>query len=408
MVKSLLKKVSEYLIRICVFQVGEYKRGPFSRYLIRSLKRHYDLSDRFITLNSEYIDGCVKIFEDLGGMRFVKETPDGLAKIEYMLLTVENVQRKIEQKGGKWMEIAVDPPATKSMYKTAADSQKSLHYIYAIFAKNESPEWEDFFNNVLNKVGWEKATLDFQGKTKEILVTSHLKEKYLKRSPACFMRCHSPGRCYGMDKKYISRHLSARKDLCLFDYRGTHNSTGTPSEGGYYLDAETIFHELLNRHSYQPQQIWVTGFCLGGAVAAFLKTKYHDLGIHYVGENTFTSLLSVINNQIQPFAYMGRIAINAIKSLESSITSRVDQDEFNTLEKFSKVNSERKNAVCVFINTDADTILPKNSGERLYLSASKTNTAFQIIHISTRQNNPHVDHVFDEERVWNKYLEIIS
>jgi alpha/beta superfamily hydrolase len=408
MVKSLLKIVSEYLIRICVFQVGEYKRGPFSRYLIRSLKKHYDLSDRFINLNPEYIDSCVKIFEELGGIRYIKDTPDGLAKIDYMLLTVENVQKRIEQKGGKWIEIAIFPPTTKSVYQTADDAQKSSHYIYAIFAENETPEWGSFFHNVLCMIGWERATLEFQGKTKEILVTSYRKGKHPERNHACFMRCHSPGRSYGMDKKYISRHLSARKDLCLFDYRGTHKSIGTPSEGGYYLDAEAIFHELLQRHSYQPQQIWVTGFCLGGAVAAFLKVKYHDLGIHYVGENTFTSLLSVIDNQIQPFAYMGRIAIHAIKTLEASITSRVEQDEFNTLEKFSKIKSERKNAICVFINTDADTILPKNSGEKLYSSASKTNTAFQITHISTRRNNPHVDHVFDEDRVWDKYLEIIS
>jgi fermentation-respiration switch protein FrsA (DUF1100 family) len=391
-----------------LFQVGEYKRGPLSRYLIRSLKRHYDLSDRFIELNPEYIESCIKILEDLGGARLIKEAADDLAKIEYMLLTVENVQKKIEQKGGKWIEIAIQPSLEKSVYLVADDSQKSSHYIYAIFAENESHEWEIFFHHVLSQVGWEKATLEFKGKSRKILVTSHLKEKHPRSNRACFLRCHSPGRCYGMDKKYISKHLGIKKDLCLFDYRGTHHSTGTPSEGGYYLDAETVFHELLHRHSYSPHQIWVTGFCLGGAVGAFLKTKYHDLGIHYVGENSFTSLLSVINNQIQPFAYMGKIAIHAIKSLDPAITSRVEQDEFNTLEKFRKVTAEKKNAICVFINTDADKILPENSGGRLYLSASKTNSAFQIIHVSTQQNNPHVDQVFDDEKVWSKYLEIIS
>ena len=401
--------ISKYLLRICVFQVGEYKRGPFSRYLIRLLKKFYDLSDKYVNLESDFLDGCIQRYEKLGGLRYAKKTLDGLAEVDYMLLTYQNVKKTIEQKGGKWVEIPVHPTTAPLTFRVAEDaSHPETHTVHVIYADEETPTWKAFLDEVLKTIGWETTTLIFPSETKTVLLTFHMKKRRKLHNHGCFLRCHSPGASYGMEKKYIAKHLSANKDLCLFDYRGTHKSKGVPSEGGYYLDLETVFQELVQTHAYRPEQIWVSGFCLGGAVAAHLKAKYHDSGIHFVGENTFTSLKNVINHQAWPAPLMGKVAMPAIKAKHPAIAEKVEQDEFNTLAKLSKIKNEKKNAVCVYINTHADAIVPEDSGMQLYAASLEHSMAYQMMHYSSMENNPHADNVFDEERIWDTYLDIIS
>ncbi len=402
----MIKRFSRYLLRVCTFQIGEYNHGPFSRFLIKLLKKHYDLSDKRMPLNNATLERYIHIIEDIGGMRYSKLSIDGLAQIDYVLLTYDNVHKRILQKGGKWVEIVVERRAD-SKFKVADASITSPLYLTCIYSEHKTPEWRDFIEKSLSKFGWERATVEFPDGKKEVLVTRLSEEKPPDRKRGCFLRCHSPGRSYGMDQKYIGKHLSIKKDLCLFNYRGTHISTGTPSEGGYYLDADTMYQELVHTHSYKPEEIWATGFCLGGAVAAHLKQKYHHLGINYVGENTFTSLLSVILHQTWPASYMGKIALDAILSTDSKITSRVGQDAFNTLEKFQKLKPENK-SISVIINTDADVILPKDSGQNLFLAAKKGGPAYQLTHVGSNKVNPHADEVFEEKRIWNEYTKIVS
>jgi hypothetical protein len=402
----MIKTFSRYLLRICTFQIGEYNHGPFSRFLIKLMKKHYDLSDKRIPLNNGTLERYIHIIEDIGGKRYSKVSIDGLAQIDYVLLTYDNVNKRILQKGGKWIEIPVEHK-TDSKYKIADASTISPLYLTCIYSESKTPEWRDFIDKSLARFGWERATVEFADGKKEVLVTHLSEEKSPVRKPACFLRCHSPGRSYGMEQKYIGKHLSIQKDICLFNYRGTHISTGTASEGGYYLDAETMYQELIQTYSYKPEQIWVTGFCLGGAVAAHLKLKYHHLGINYVGENTFTSLLSVILHQPWPASYMGKIALDAIQSTDKEIASRVEQDAFNTLEKFQKLKPENP-SISIIINTDADVILPKDSGQNLFLAAKKGGPAFQLTHVSSSKGNPHADEVFEEKRIWNEYTKIVS
>lgn len=407
MFNSILRKISNYLLRVCVFQIGEIKRGYFTKYLIHLLKKHFDLSDRKIPLNTEVQENYIKMLEKIGGIRMNKSSLDGLAQIDYMILTVASVHKKIEQMGGKWDEIIVETTKTVSVYKVANAQSKPVYYLKAIYSETETPQWNKFFS-LLSNFGWEKATVEYPDHKKEVLITYFSSEKEPIWSKACFLRCHSPGRSYGMDQKYIGKHLNIGKDLCLFNYRGTHLSTGHPSEGGYYLDAESVFQELINTWSYRPNQIWATGFCLGGAVAAYLKFKYHPLGVNYVGENTFTSLESVIAHQRWPANIMGKMAIEAIKSSDSEIISKVQQDAFNTIEKFHRLGSSTNHAISIIINTDADLILPKDSGLRLFLAARKFGPAYQITHISLKKGNPHSDNVFDDEKTWKGYVKIVS
>lgn len=403
--ERMFKNFSGYLLKICVFQLGEYRHGNFfTRYLVRLIKRRYEMEGKTFSLNPASLERDVAMLEELGGIRRTKKSIDGLAEIDYMLLTYDNVLDRIVQKGGKWVKITAEPTSDPSHYKSASNSSLFLHII---FAETETPEWKTFFKDVLSKMQWEQATVEFSDKTRDVFITRRLYEKEAGESRACFLRCHPPGQTYAMENKYVGIHLGAKKDLCLFDYRGTHKSTGTPSEGGYYLDAETIFQELLRTYAYKPEEIWVTGFCLGGAVAAYIKTKYHDLGVCYVGENTFASLIDVVKHQPWPISYMGTISFDAIKSTRAAITSRIEQDGFDTVRKFDEVKSKKK-GICIFVNTFGDRILPADSGKLLFAAASKNNTVFDLSHYNPKARRPHAEMVFDEGSLLSEYLKIIS
>lgn len=75
---------------------------------------------------------------------------------------------------------------------------------------------------------------------------------------------------------------------CLaFDYPGYGTSTGTPSEEGIYRSAHAAFIHLRDNYGFQPSQILVYGFSLGGAVALELLQSYFAAAL--ITESTFTS-----------------------------------------------------------------------------------------------------------------------
>ncbi|MBL8860325.1 MAG: alpha/beta hydrolase [Planctomycetes bacterium] len=81
--------------------------------------------------------------------------------------------------------------------------------------------------------------------------------------------------------------MQAGFDVVLFDYRGYGSSTGSISEEGTYVDAETVWTELT-RSGVAPEQIALFGESLGGAVAIELAQRRRVGAV--VVEDTFTSL----------------------------------------------------------------------------------------------------------------------
>ncbi len=59
-------------------------------------------------------------------------------------------------------------------------------------------------------------------------------------------------------------------NLMMFDYRGYGNSSGWPSEDGFYKDAQTAYDYLISRNDVNADKIVVIGESLGGAVASEL------------------------------------------------------------------------------------------------------------------------------------------
>lgn len=79
-------------------------------------------------------------------------------------------------------------------------------------------------------------------------------------------------------------------NLLLVDYRGYGKSTGgKPSEAKVYEDAEAAWQYLVGQRSVKPQQLFIYGHSLGGAVAIDLALRHPDAA-GLISESTFTSM----------------------------------------------------------------------------------------------------------------------
>lgn len=101
---------------------------------------------------------------------------------------------------------------------------------------------------------------------------------------------------HGNDRN-IANHLEHTQQLhtlgynvLLVDYRGYGKSSGgKPSEAKVYEDAEAAWQYLLKVRGVKPQQAFIYGHSLGGAIAIDLAA-HHPEAAGLVTEGTFTSM----------------------------------------------------------------------------------------------------------------------
>lgn len=86
------------------------------------------------------------------------------------------------------------------------------------------------------------------------------------------------------------RYRTLGCNLLVVDYRGYGKSTGgKPSEAKVYEDAEAAWQYLLKQRGVKPQQTFIYGHSLGGAVAIDLAVR-HPEAAGLITESTFTSM----------------------------------------------------------------------------------------------------------------------
>jgi pimeloyl-ACP methyl ester carboxylesterase len=74
-------------------------------------------------------------------------------------------------------------------------------------------------------------------------------------------------------------YQSCNINILLFDYRGYGKSTGTPSEDGFYTDAQAVYDYVRKRTDLNQEKIFLFGRSLGGAVALHLGKWFIDIEI---------------------------------------------------------------------------------------------------------------------------------
>lgn len=88
----------------------------------------------------------------------------------------------------------------------------------------------------------------------------------------------------------------------IIDYRGYGGSTGSPSEQGTYIDAETAWNYLVTERGHDPGEIILFGRSLGAAIAARLASQVAPAGI--ILESAFTSL-KALAEEYYPYMPVG-------------------------------------------------------------------------------------------------------
>lgn len=102
---------------------------------------------------------------------------------------------------------------------------------------------------------------------------------------------------------------------CLVHFTLPHNSdfiisyglsTGSPTEKGLLIDAQTALDYLLNRPAAKAEKIFIYGQSLGGALAIQLTSRNQGKIAGLVLENTFLSMRTLIPSAFPPAKYLAK------------------------------------------------------------------------------------------------------
>lgn len=113
---------------------------------------------------------------------------------------------------------------------------------------------------------------------------------------------HGNFRNIGYNLENALRYRTLGCNLLLLDYRGYGKSTGgKPSEGKVYEDAEAAWQYLVGQRGVKPQQLFIYGHSLGGAVAIDLALRHPEVA-GLIAESTFTSMraMSELKHNLLP------------------------------------------------------------------------------------------------------------
>lgn len=137
--------------------------------------------------------------------------------------------------------------------------------------------------------------------------------------------------------------------LLLFDYRGYGQSQGDfPSETQLYEDSQAAWNYLVQQQQVPPQQIFLYGESLGGAIALDLAVK-HPKAAGLIVQSSFTSMADMAR-------WKGFVWVFPVDLLLT--------------QKFDSITKVRSLQIPVlFIHGTTDAVVPIEMGQRLFAAA---------------------------------------
>ncbi len=137
--------------------------------------------------------------------------------------------------------------------------------------------------------------------------------------------------------------------VLLIDYRGFGRSEGGfPTEARVYQDAETAWNYLVEQRYLSPDEIFIYGHSLGGAVAIDLATR-HPKAAALIVQSSFTAMTAMADRQWYSHIFPTSLLVN---------------QRFDSL---SKVKSLK--LPVLFIHGTADEFIPAVMSQTLYEAA---------------------------------------
>lgn|GEM_PF-3270726 len=373
-VQTVLQVFVGYFVRIGVFSFGEWNHSFIKRKVIELYKGDFCDIRGHRHFSPLRLEQAFAMLRSIGGKRFNVESKDG-TKLDAMHLRYVDIKAKIEEHGGKIVDclpVSMEKhltrsPTTAPLYHEDRSTPKE--YVDIILPNKPGEKWDKFCQKTLLGMGLENVQVKLRnGQVVDAFIVKHWHERRPTRPKPgqCFVRSNSPTESYAMAKRDIMRRIFGTKgDALCYDYRGTWKSGGKPSEGGYYLDAETIVEEAANNLGYDWHDIWAEGFCLGGAVAVHLKKKYHDKGINLFIQNSFDKMYHTLKSQVFPVNWLAHLGLHEVRSRSLDVIAQTEQDSFDSVGKLESLKGKAKEGVSIIYNTTNDTTVDAHSHTRL-------------------------------------------
>lgn len=159
------------------------------------------------------------------------------------------------------------------------------------------------------------------------------------RASVLFSHGNAGNISHRMDSLRIFHELEL--NVLIYDYRGYGNSSGRPSEEGTYRDARAAWDWIVNAAAVAPDEVFLFGRSLGGAVSAWLATEVDAAGL--ILESTFTSVAD--------------IGAEVYWWLPVRVLARL---EYDTLQRLSQTTMP-----VLIVHSPEDEIIPFSHAERL-------------------------------------------
>lgn len=373
-VRRVAEAVFGYLLRIITFQMGEMQvTGAY--YVMRLYQKLFSYDPREEKpFDPERLERSKSFLLSFGGAEGHVQAADGGSNVHFIRFKSADFFAKFAQLGSHPINIRYEGRSRRALLDPPEDAAAKFYFPII-----------------------EIAMLDGS-----IRKAALLPDQRTCNDPVEICDFHSPGRSMCMNRKWVGQCLGAGFNLTISDQRGTGESTGKPSEGGYYLDAEAVFGTLIN-DGIPHNQIYVSGFCEGAAVAVHLKKKYHHLGVHLIASNPYTSMKEVV----QGYGFLGRLAIEYGEQALKDPNIQIPQDCFDNEAKLRDLAPSLGKSI--FIHTDTDKMMPSGTVSRLIAAFDHAGPVHEILRAHPNPNeNGHLQPPYEDPLIWRRLVQVID
>jgi pimeloyl-ACP methyl ester carboxylesterase len=170
---------------------------------------------------------------------------------------------------------------------------------------------------------------------------------------------HGNGSNVGSNVEHANRFHRLGFSAFPIDYRGYGKSQGDfPSESRVYEDAELAWDYLVKQRGIHPNQIYIYGQSLGGAIAIDLAVR-HPEAAGLIVEGSFTSVQAMVDFQKPLFRVF---PINFLLRQRFDSLSKVDRLQMPVL----------------FIHGTADSVVPAQMSQKLFDAAPEPKQLYMV------------------------------
>ncbi|MCC3420586.1 MAG: alpha/beta fold hydrolase [Microcoleus sp. PH2017_29_MFU_D_A] len=170
---------------------------------------------------------------------------------------------------------------------------------------------------------------------------------------------HGNGSNVGANVEHANRFHGLGLSVFLIDYRGYGKSQGDfPSESRVYEDVEQAWDYLVKQRGINPNQIYIYGHSLGGAIAIDLAVR-HPEAAGLIVEGSFTSVRAMVDFQKPLFR---AFPIDLLLAQRFDSLSKVDRLQMPVL----------------FIHGTADTVVPAEMSKKMFDAAPEPKQLYMV------------------------------